>query len=189
MKSPLETNRVIDAVRATLADLLVMELDDVTADSRLVEDLDADSLDLVDLNFRLGKRFGCSLPKASVLDHAANLAGEPSPFLEHGRLTPLGKALLEQGLNGYAPEQLRVGMRPDEVFAATTVRNWANQILRIFEQLPAHCPDCGHTEASVDGAGLVVCGSCHARLPVPDGDTASRQRIQAFLELSARRSA
>ncbi len=182
MNNPLDPNAVVDVVRSMLSEMLVMEADEIEPESRLIDDLDADSLDLVDLNYRLGKRFGCALPKTSVIDHANELSGNPSLFVEKGGLTETGKALLEQGLNRYKPEQLRVGMRPVEVFSGTTVQNWANQIMEIFDQLPDTCPDCGHDHAVLDANGLVVCGSCSARLPVPDGDTASRVRVNAYLE-------
>ncbi|CAD5378314.1 Acyl carrier protein [Pseudomonas sp. OF001] len=181
MNNPLELESVIASTREILAQLLVLDIEDIEADSSIVEDLSADSLDIVDLSFQLGRRYGCVLPKTSVLDHAAAVCGDLQAFVDAGGLTPAGKALLEGSLNAYADGQLRPGMKPADVFAATTVRNWAAQCHNLFDHLPESCPQCGGKHASLSPQNLVVCSSCSARLSPADGDQVSRLLVEKFV--------
>lgn len=180
MNNPLELDAVLASTREILAQLLVLDVEDIDADNSVVEDLSADSLDIVDLSFQLGRLYGCTLPKISVLDHALAICGDLQAFVDHNGLTAAGKALLENSLSAYAPEQLSVGMKPADVFAATTVRNWAQQCRNIFNYLPDACPACGGSHALVKNQ-QVVCSACSARLTAPDGDEISRRLVQAFV--------
>lgn len=180
MNNPLELDAVLASTREILAQLLVLDVEDIDADNSVVEDLSADSLDIVDLSFQLGRLYGCTMPKISVLDHALAIRGDLQAFVDHNGLTAAGKALLENSLSAYAPEQLSVGMKPADVFAATTVRNWAQQCRNIFNYLPDACPVCGGSHALVKNQ-QVVCSACSARLTPPDGDEISRRLVQAFV--------
>jgi hypothetical protein len=175
MNNPHTLAAVIDHLRDMLAELLVLEREEIAADSRLVDDL--------------GKRFGCTLPRTSVLDHAADIAGGTTPFLSGGRLSPLGAALLQSSINAYSTDEARPGMLPGEVFSATTLRHWAQQVVAIHDALPDRCPECGFEHAVAADDGSARCGGCAARLTPPDGDSVSRRHVEAFLELQARQSA
>lgn len=181
MNNPLELDAVLISTRQILAQLLVLDVEDIDAGNSVVEDLSADSLDIVDLSFQLGRLYGCTLPKSSVLDHAQAVCGDLSDFVGETGLTARGKALLENSLSAYAPDQLRVGMKPADIFAATTVRNWAEQCRNIFDHLPEVCPVCGSDHA-VTLKQQVVCSSCSARLVPPDGDEISRRLVQSFVD-------
>lgn len=185
MNNPLELENVIASTREILAQLLVMSADDIDENSSIVEDLSADSLDIVDLSFQLGRQYGCTLPKTSVLDHAIAVCGDASEFLASGRITENGKVLLEQSLSAYSPDQLKAGMQPAQVFAATTVRNWAQQCLNLFNYLPQSCPDCSAHQAVLNERRQVVCGACSARLVPADGDEVSRQLVEQFVAAHA----
>jgi acyl carrier protein len=185
MNNPLELEQVTLSVREILAQLLVLDLDEIAADNSIVEDLGADSLDIVDLSFQLGRQYGCSLPKVSVLDHTVAVCGDASEFLDAGRLTETGVDLLERSLSAYAPGQLKAGMQPADVFAATTVRNWARQCHSLFDHLPDNCPQCGAQEARVNDRQQVVCTGCSARLVPLDGDSVSRRLVEQFIATRA----
>ena len=92
MKNPLDLEDVITTTREILAQLLVMDAADVNEHSSIVEDLSADSLDIVDLSFQLGRHYGCTLPKTSVLDHAVAVFGDVSGLVEKGRNDAKGVA-------------------------------------------------------------------------------------------------
>lgn len=180
MKNPLDLEDVITTTREILAQLLVMDVTAIDKHSSLVEDLSADSLDIVDLSFQLGRTYGCTLPKTSVLDHAVAVFGDGSQFVDKGRITQAGVTLLEQSLSAYAPGTLRSGMQPADVFAATTVRHWAEQCYRIFDYLPPACPECGTAQARLNERRQVVCCGCSARLTPLEGDEISRGRVEKY---------
>ena len=182
MKNPLQLNAVINTTSEILSQLLLVKQEEITPDSRVIDDLSADSLDVVDLSFQLGKRYGCTLPKINVLDHALEVCKSTQDFVQQGGITELGKSLLEGSLSDYSPEQLKVGMRPADVFTSTTVRNWGKQCYNLFNYLPSKCPDCGNDHAIVNEREQVVCSSCKVRLTPLDGDTISRKLVQDFVD-------
>ncbi|WP_330210773.1 acyl carrier protein [Pseudomonas sp. AM4(2022)] len=180
MNNPLDLNSVITTTQEILAQLLVMDIADVNEHSSILEDLGADSLDIVDLSFQLGRHYGCTLPKTSVLDHAVAVLGDVGDLVEKGRITPAGVELLEHSLSAFAPKQLRSGMQPAEIFAATTVRNWATQCYRMFDYLPTTCPECEADLACLNDRRQVVCCGCSARLTPMEGDEISRHLVEQF---------
>ncbi|WP_079202755.1 acyl carrier protein [Pseudomonas sp. CC6-YY-74] len=181
MNNPVELDVVIASAREILAQLLVIDTADIAPDSSLIEDLSADSLDIVDLSFQLGRMYGCTLPKTTVLDHAVTVCGDLDAFVFEGGLTETGKALLENSLSAYTPNQLRVGMKPVDVFAVTTVRNWAEQCRGVFNYLPAVCPECAGEHAKLNERQQVVCSSCSARVTPLDGDEISQVLVGKFV--------
>ncbi len=62
----METGEIEGRVRKILAENLSVPEDDVTTDSRFQEDLDADSLDLVEAVLALEEEFGVSIPEEEM---------------------------------------------------------------------------------------------------------------------------
>ncbi len=58
---------MLNEVRKILASQLNISIDTITADSRLVNDLQADSLDLVELITGLEERYGLEIPEEDVV--------------------------------------------------------------------------------------------------------------------------
>ena len=58
----MEHDEIMDKVRAVIVDQLGVEEDDVTEDASFVDDLNADSLDIVELVMALEEEFGISIP-------------------------------------------------------------------------------------------------------------------------------
>lgn len=184
MNNPLNLDDVIISTRKIIAQLLVMDIAEISEDASLTEDLRADSLDIVDLNFQLGRHYGCVLPKINVLDHAQAVCGDLQEFLSGGGLTEAGIDLMQNSLSAYRPEQLRAGMRPAEIFAATTVRNWAQQCYNLFNHLPVNCPECDGKHARLNDRHHVVCTGCSARLSPLEGDKTSLRLVQHYVALN-----
>jgi acyl carrier protein len=112
---------VAATVMRLVADRLAVKPGTVSLESRLVEDLGADSLDFVDLLFTLEKEFGIVLHEGD-LDVMGRLDFSSPEVMRDGYLTPAAVARLTRAL----PELLT--QRPDldrltpaHVFAAITV--------------------------------------------------------------------
>lgn len=58
----MEHDEIMDKVRAVIVDQLGVQEDDVTEDASFVDDLGADSLDIVELVMALEEEFGISIP-------------------------------------------------------------------------------------------------------------------------------
>jgi acyl carrier protein len=58
----MEHEEIYDKVKEVIVDQLNVEEDDVTEDAAFVDDLGADSLDIVELVMALEEQFGVSIP-------------------------------------------------------------------------------------------------------------------------------
>lgn len=83
---------VLSKVQAALVEALGVEQDEVTAEARLVGDLGAESIDFLDIVFRLEKTFDIKIPRGELFpeDILTN-----AQYVENGRVTPEGLQQLE----------------------------------------------------------------------------------------------
>jgi len=58
----MEREELLEKVKAVIVDQLNVEEDDVTEDASFIDDLGADSLDIVELVMALEEEFGISIP-------------------------------------------------------------------------------------------------------------------------------
>ena len=82
-----------EKIQMALVDALGVEEDEVTAEATLVGDLGAESIDFLDIVFRLEKMFGIEIPRAELFpeDILTNAA-----FVEGGKVTETGVAELKK---------------------------------------------------------------------------------------------
>jgi acyl carrier protein len=75
-------------VSATLVDALNVDEADVKPTSTLQGDLGAESIDFLDIVFRLEREFGIKIPRGELFPESI-FAGDPE-FVQDGRVTPKG---------------------------------------------------------------------------------------------------
>ena len=88
------SEEVFDKVRETLVDALGVDDDEVTAQATLIGDLGAESIDFLDIVFRLEKNFDIRIPRGELFPE--NLASAESGFVKDGVVTESGIAELKQ---------------------------------------------------------------------------------------------
>jgi acyl carrier protein len=81
-------------VRTTLVDALSVDDDQVTPTARLKADLGAESIDFLDIVFRLEKQFGITIPREELFPESI-FQGDAT-FVSGGKVTPTGLAALEK---------------------------------------------------------------------------------------------
>ncbi len=86
-------DEIYDKVRTVLVDALGVDEDEVKPDAVLVDDLGAESIDFLDISFRLEKAFGIKIGKGEMWPEG--LANDPN-FAQNGRVTPAGLAELKK---------------------------------------------------------------------------------------------
>jgi acyl carrier protein len=64
--------QVLERLTAILAEILVLNPEDIRPESRLVDDLDADSITFLELTYRIREDFGLQVPEAKVNEEALN---------------------------------------------------------------------------------------------------------------------
>jgi acyl carrier protein len=78
---------VFEKVKTALVDALGVDDDDVTPEATMVGDLGAESIDFLDIVFRLEKAFGIEIPRSELFpdDVLTNAA-----YVSEGKVTPTG---------------------------------------------------------------------------------------------------
>jgi acyl carrier protein len=89
------SNEVYEKVRAILVDALGADEDECTPDATLMGDLGAESIDFLDIVFRLEKTFNIKIPRGELFPD--NIAADPS-LAKDGVLTPAGVSELRKRL-------------------------------------------------------------------------------------------
>src|SRR5215472_730201 len=79
-------------VSATLVDALNVDEEDVKPTSTLQGDLGAESIDFLDIVFRLEREFGIKIPRGELFPESI-FQGDPE-FVQDGKVTPKGLAEL-----------------------------------------------------------------------------------------------
>ncbi len=82
------SKEVFDKVQETLIDALGVDDDEVTPEATLIGDLGAESIDFLDIVFRLEKNFDIKIPRGELFPE--NLAGADSGFIQDGMVTEKG---------------------------------------------------------------------------------------------------
>jgi acyl carrier protein len=90
------TDVIFEKVRDTLVDALGIDEDEVTPEATLVGDLGAESIDFLDIVFRLEKNFNVKIPRGELFPE--NLAAADSSFVQDGVVTKSGIGELRQKL-------------------------------------------------------------------------------------------
>lgn len=85
---------IFETVRETLVDALGVDDDEVTKEASLIGDLGAESIDFLDIVFRLEKNFDIKIPRGELFPE--NLAAADSGFVADGKVTEGGIAQLRE---------------------------------------------------------------------------------------------
>ena len=87
---------IFEGVKEALVDALAVDDDVVTPDATLVGDLGAESIDILDIIYRLEKNFGIKIDQSELIP--ADLINSPEFKQDDGKLTPEGVAELRKRL-------------------------------------------------------------------------------------------
>ncbi len=85
---------IFGIVRKTLVEALSVDDDQVTPTARLKGDLGAESIDFLDIVFRLEKQFGVTIPREELFPESI-FQGDAG-YVANGKVTPVGLVELEK---------------------------------------------------------------------------------------------
>jgi len=170
MKQDLITEeQVFSELKKAIVETLRVDEGNIKPESSLIKDLGAESLDFLDVNYRLEQAFGIKLARHFVLEHVEEMFGEGSAIDEDGRLTEKAieclKVRLGENISG-----LKAGMDMDEIPALVTAGSMAAGVMDVLDSLPEKCPGCGNSAWKADGGVRIKCGSCGADAAFKNGD-------------------
>ena len=85
-------DEIFEKVRNALVDALGVDEDDVRPDATMVGDLGAESIDFLDIVFRLEKAFGIKIPRGELFPEDVLSSSE---FVNNGKVNAAGIAALK----------------------------------------------------------------------------------------------
>jgi acyl carrier protein len=109
-----EMAAVFPKVAETMADALGCDVEDIKPDVSLIEGLDAESIDFLDMVFRLERAFKIKIPRGKIVENARGDLPE-SEFEEKGIVTEKGLAQLEAYLSEVPAERFKTPMKVADI--------------------------------------------------------------------------
>jgi acyl carrier protein len=124
-----EIQAVYPTVAQILADALGCDLDRVKLSASLIEDLDAESIDFLDLVFRLERAFKVKIPRGKIVEDARGDLPE-SDFEQKGLVTEVGLKRLREFLSEVPPERFRTPMKSADIPRLFTPETFCKVVVR-----------------------------------------------------------
>ncbi len=90
----MSRDEIFGEVQEVLVDALGVDDDEITGEATLMGDLGAESIDFLDIVFRLEKAFGIKIPREELFP-AESLMNNPE-FVNNGKLTEVGLVQLRE---------------------------------------------------------------------------------------------
>jgi acyl carrier protein len=118
---------IAEAVRKIVAESLGRGVGDVKLDSILMEELGAESLDFLDIVFRLEREFGIEITRGEI-ERASRGEMTPEEFAPQGVISEAGLARLRE-LMPEARDRIKPGLRPSTILTLFSVRTFANMVI------------------------------------------------------------
>ena len=109
-----EIMAVFPTVAETMADALGCDVDDIKLDVSLIEGLDAESIDFLDMVFRLERAFKIKIPRGKIVENARGALTE-AEFESGGVVTDAGMAQLRAYLSEIPADRFKTPMKAKDI--------------------------------------------------------------------------
>ncbi len=121
-------NTICEQVCIQIAAALGLEPDEVSPESSLVNDLGAESLDLLDMLFRIDKKVGVKIAMADITSHLQGTLTNEEFVTADGYVSQQGLAQLKQALPQIDPAELDGKLESSSIFTLFTVQNLIDMV-------------------------------------------------------------
>ena len=120
---------VFPRVADTMADALACDLEKVTLDASLINDLGAESIDFLDIVFRLERAFKVKIPRGKIVEDARGELSE-AEFEQGGVVSEAGLARLKAFLNEIPADRFKSPLKSAEIPKLFTVETFCKMVIR-----------------------------------------------------------
>ncbi len=124
-----ELDAVYPTVAKTIADALGSEVDEVRPDASLINDLGAESIDFLDIVFRLERAFKVKIPRGKIIEDARGDLPEAA-FEQKGVVTDAGLATLRSYLSEVPADRIKSPLKVADVPRLFTPQTFAKLVIR-----------------------------------------------------------
>jgi acyl carrier protein len=116
-------------VRSAVAEALGIEEDEVTPQATLLDELGAESIDLLDMLFRLQRSMGVKIQAADLANYVqGGIPDDDFGSEEQDVITPAGMAQLKIVMPQIIPMNLDGKLQPEKVMSYFTVQNLVDMV-------------------------------------------------------------
>jgi len=124
-----EIDAVYPKVAQIIADALGVDAGEVKLEVPLIEGLDAESIDFLDLVFRLERAFGVKIPRGKIVEDARGDLPE-SDFEQKGLVTEAGLRRLREFLSEVPADRFRSPMKSVDIPRLFTPETFCKVVVR-----------------------------------------------------------
>ncbi len=129
----MNRNEIVRGVCECVATVVDMDSSKVHEDDRIIEDLGADSLDLLDLVFQLEQRFKIKISPRDI-ERRARKELEGMSFEVEGVYTPEAIEQLRRAMPEVPREELSEGLRSADLPRSFRVATFVRLVTRLMEE-------------------------------------------------------
>jgi len=134
--SQQDVDAVFPKVADTIADALGCDLEEVKRDASLINDLGAESIDFLDLVFRLERAFKIKIPRGKIVEDSRGTLSE-AEFEQKGLVTDQGLAQLKAFLSEVPADRFRTPLKVAEIPRLFTAETFCKLVIRAQRATPS----------------------------------------------------
>jgi len=131
-----EVMAVYPKVAETMADALGCDVEDIKPDVSLIEGLDAESIDFLDMVFRLERAFKIKIPRGKIVEDSRGALSE-AEFEQKGLVTDRGLAQLRAFLSEVPADRFRAPLKVADIPRLFTAETFCKLVIRAQRSAPA----------------------------------------------------
>jgi acyl carrier protein len=124
-----EITAIFPKVAATMADALGCEVEQVKLEASLIDDLGAESIDFLDIVFRLERAFKVKIPRGKIIEEARGDLSE-SEFEQGGTVSDAGLTRLKTFLSEVPPERFKSPLKVADIPRLFTTETFCKMVIR-----------------------------------------------------------
>jgi acyl carrier protein len=128
-----EILEVYPKVSETIADALGRDVEEVTLAAPLMQRLDAESIDFLDIVYRLERHFKVKIPRGKIVEDARGTLSE-AEFENNGHVTEAGLKRLREHLSEVSAERFPSPLKVRDIPTLFTVETFCKLVVRAQKQ-------------------------------------------------------
>ncbi len=121
----MNEEEILLSVRKCIGDALELDMDEVEPDCSIMGELGAESIDLLDITFRVEKAFGIRIPRKATEKTAKNAS---ATWMKKGLLTDEAKQSLREAMPEVPKERFDGDLKPRDISALFTPRTFVRLV-------------------------------------------------------------
>lgn len=131
----MEEKEIYDKVADAIGEALDVEKEEVTPDAILMDDLGAESIDFLDIIFRIENAFNIKIPRGGMQKEILSADGlKEEDLVVSGTLTSQGLEKLKQYMPEVDSSRVTEGFKADDIPTLFTVQTFINIVQKTLAE-------------------------------------------------------